>query len=285
MCARFALFDEKKEMSSLIESTWAAATVMIQSPSTRGTGFLVGRPVGKDQWRIYLVTNKHVLDPDTLKRRALTSVRLYLNVEKNGQVVGEQLDYLLEEQSVSRVREHPDSDVDVLAIDVVPLFNARKDIRNKLVGEDLFGVAAKRKELDITAGEEIIVVGYPSGIRQGLTNYPIIRQGIIATRIGEELHEELPQPGGGTKTRVSRAFLIDGATIPGSSGSPVVLKPVIGRQQANTIMMGTTHPVLLGIVAETRFAAIDTGAGIIPGFAGLGFVFDVETIVEVLDLF
>ncbi|HCX31780.1 MAG TPA: hypothetical protein DHU55_18725 [Blastocatellia bacterium] len=272
-------------MSSLIESTWAAATVMIQSTSNRGTGFLVGRSVGQDQWRIYLVTNKHVLDPDTLKRRALKSVRLYLNIEKNGQLTGEQLDYALQEQSVSRVREHPDAEVDVLAIDVVPLFNARKDIRNKFVGEDLFGVAAKRKELDITAGEEIMVVGYPSGIRQGRTNHPIIRQGIIATRIGEELHEELPQPGGGTKMRVSRAFLIDGATIPGSSGSPVVLKPVIGRQQANTIMMGTVHPVLLGIVAETRFAAIDTGAGVIPGFAGLGFVFDVEAIVEVLDLF
>jgi hypothetical protein len=273
-------------MASLIESTWSKATILIETPSGgRGTGFLVGRPFGQGQWRILLVTNKHVLDIDSVKRRALKSVRLHINVQREGNIIGEVVEYPLTDTTGPWWREHPSPDIDVLAITAVPLFNSRSDIANRCVPEEMFGLAAKRRELDITAGEDIVVVGYPSGIRQGKTNSPLIRQGIIASRIGEELHEEVPQPGGGTTLRVSRAFLIDGATIPGSSGSPVVLKPVTGRHHGNNIVMGTAPPVLLGIVAETRFAPISTGKATIPGFAGLGFAFDVETIVEVMDLF
>jgi len=215
----------------------------------------------------------------------MKSVKLHVNVDKNGSTLGEVIDYPLQDAGGKWWREHPAADIDVLAINAVPLFTARKDLANKFAPEEMFATAARRQELDITAGEEIVVVGYPSAIRQGKTNSPLIRQGIIASRIGEELHEEVPLPGGGVKIRVSRAFLIDGATIPGSSGSPVVLKPVTGRHQGDAIVMGATPPVLLGIVAETRFAPIQAGGGVIPGFAGLGFAFDVETIIEVLNLF
>jgi hypothetical protein len=274
-------------MASPIETTWAAATVLLETPTGRGTGFLVGRAAGPDQWRTFLVTNKHVLAADPAQRKALKSIKLYINVMSGGKLVGDSVDYPLEDATGtgSWVREHPDPDIDVLAIAATPLYIGRPDIQNKFVTEDLFGVSARRLAMDISAGEEIMVVGYPSGIRQGLTNHPLIRQGIVSTRIGEPLHEDIPHQNGPPKTRISRAFLIDGATIPGSSGSPVVLKPVIGRLQGNTIMMGTAAPVLLGIVAETRFAPIQTSAGVVPGFAGLGFVFDVETIVEVLNLF
>ena len=272
-------------MASPIESTWARATILIETTSGgRGTGFLVGRELAKDQWRILLITNKHVLDADATKRNAMKSVKLHINVEVNGSVVGKIVDYPLEDTTGKWWREHPSADIDVLAINAVPLFNAQKKIANRFAPEDLFAPAAKRKEMDISAGEEIMTVGYPSGIRQGKTNSPLIRQGIIATRIGEELHEEVPCPGG-VRIRKSRAFLIDGATIPGSSGSPVVLKPVTGRHQGDAIVMGGTAPVLLGIVAETRFAPISVGGGAIPGFAGLGFAFEVETIQEVMNLF
>lgn len=273
-------------MSSPIESTWAHSTVLLErATGGRGTGFLVGRPLVEDRWRLFLITNKHVLSPDPAIRQSMTSIGLHVNVLKNGVVAGEKVDYPLEDASGKWWREHPDAGIDVLAIDAIPLFSARKDLANKFVPEELFAPAAKRKELDVTAGEEIITVGYPSGLRQGKTNAPLIRQGIIATRIGEELHEEIPQPGGGVSIRKSRAFLIDGATIPGSSGSPVVLKPVTGRFQGNNIMMGGAPPVLLGIIAETRFAPIQTTGGPVLGFAGLGFAFDVETVIEVMNLF
>lgn len=273
-------------MASEIETTWSHTTVLIETPfGGRGTGFLVGRPAGEDQWKIFLITNKHVLHPEKKERESIESIRLHINLTQGSALVGKVVDYVVRDKGVPVWREHPDSDVDVLAIPAGALFDSIKDLANKFAPEEWFAVAKARTDLDISAGEEIVVVGYPSGIRQGKTNLPLVRQGIISTRIGEELHEEVPIAGGGVQIRKTRAFLIDGATIPGSSGSPVVLKPVIGRRQGNNIMMGSTTPVLLGIVAETRFAPIQVQGGQIPGFAGLGLAFEVETIVETLDLF
>jgi hypothetical protein len=216
----------------------------------------------------------------------MTQVRLHVNVDRGGGLLAEAVDYPLSGPDGSWVREHPSPEVDVLAIAAVPLFNGVNGLANKFVPEEMFATAAKRAELEITAGEEIVTVGYPSGIRQGRTNFPLIRQGIIATRLGEELHEEQRTPDGKRNVRVTRGFLIDGATIPGSSGSPVVLKPVTGRHQGNAVMLGSAPPLLIGIVAETRFAPIQiSNNAAIPGFAGLGLAFDVETIIETLDLF
>jgi hypothetical protein len=108
---------------------------------------------------------------------------------------------------------------------------------------------------------------------------------VISTKIGACIKDKVQDNQGNTRNRNLRAFLIDGATVPGSSGSPVVLKPVIGRIQGNAIHMGAAPPVLLGIVAETKYAPVQLGAGVIPSFAGLGLVFDVETIYETIELF
>lgn len=260
--------------------------MLIETPSGgRGTGFLVGRSLGGDQWKVYLMTNKHVLHVDPAQRAAMDEIGLHVNIRTAAGIAGERIRYALKESGRATWREHPDPEVDVLAIPASAIFAARTDLANKFAPEDLFATQAVRQAMDISAGEEIVVVGYPNGIRQGKTNLPLVRQGIIATRVGDELHEEEPLAGGGIRVRESRGFLIDGATIPGSSGSPVVLKPVIGRQQGNTIVMGTAKPVLLGIVAETRFAPITAGTGVVPGFAGLGLAFELETIVETLDIF
>ena len=87
------------------------------------------------------------------------------------------------------------------------------------------------------------------------------------------------------RVRTRRAFLMDGATVPGSSGSPVILKPVSGRVQCKSIQIGLPPPVLLGIVAETMYAPIQVGSPVLPSFAGLGLAFQVETIRETIELF
>jgi len=138
---------------------------------------------------------------------------------------------------------------------------------------------------NISVAEEILILGYPLGFKQGETNLPIVRQGIIATKIGQNYHENYIDNKGKKRTRILRGFLIDGGSIPGSSGSPVVLKPVMGRKVGKEWQMKTAKPYLLGILSETRFAPIKTKVGNLPGFAGLGFVFDAITIKEVIELF
>ena len=62
----------------------------------------------------------------------------------------------------------------------------------------------------LTALEDVVMVGYPTGIWDRVNNMPIIRRGITAT------HPNLPYNG-------REEFMIDAACFPGSSGSPVVL--------------------------------------------------------------
>lgn len=275
-------------MASPLVQGWLYATVPIDNPQGEsGTGFLVFRATGANQGRIFLVTNKHVVCRDPSVRPSVSHVTCHFNTKeangKTGTVSGDIP--LINPDGSRRFREHPDPDTDVLAIEVTDVINLNPQIEKRWVEYDLFADEAKRKELDITVGEEVVTIGYPLGLRQGDTNFPLVRQGLIATKIGELLRDKVQTPGGGFRDRTLRGFLIDGATVPGSSGSPVILKPVIGRIQGNAIVMGSASPVLLGIVAETKYAPVQLGAGAIPSFAGLGLAFEVETIRETVELF
>ena len=63
---------------------------------------------------------------------------------------------------------------------------------------------------DLSALEEIVMIGYPIGLWDSINNMPIFRRGITAT------HPNLDYMG-------QEVFLIDAACFPGSSGSPVLL--------------------------------------------------------------
>ncbi len=114
--------------------------------------------------------------------------------------------------------------------------------------------------------------------------FPLVRAGLIATRIGDSLIDEVEE-NGSKRPRTVRGFLIDGATIPGSSGSPVVLKPISGRIVKGNLQLGSVPQLLLGIIAETMYAPMKMEKWEIPSFAGLGLAFDAETIQETIELF
>jgi hypothetical protein len=59
---------------------------------------------------------------------------------------------------------------------------------------------------------------------------------------------------GSVRKRRLRGFLIDGAIIPGSSGSPVIIKPSVGRYTRGALSYANFPPMLLGIVSESRYS-------------------------------
>ena len=87
------------------------------------------------------------------------------------------------------------------------------------------------------------------------------------------------------RKRRLHGFLIDGAIIPGSSGSPVILKPTPGRFVKGNIIMTIPPPILLGVIAETKYAPIQSSGKDVHSFAGLGLAFDAETARETIELF
>src|SRR3954471_785314 len=65
---------------------------------------------------------------------------------------------------------------------------------------------------ELSAVEEILMIGYPNGLWDAVNNYPLIRRGVTAS------HPAVDFDVNGVPTTV-----IDAACFPGSSGSPVVL--------------------------------------------------------------
>ena len=108
---------------------------------------------------------------------------------------------------------HPDPDIDLCALPVGNMFKLFKEHSNidlfynafteeSMPNPDLFG--------RLQAMEDIVMIGYPSGIYDTVNNRPVFRRGITATSL------DLDYCG-------KPKFLIDSAVFPGSSGSPICL--------------------------------------------------------------
>jgi hypothetical protein len=108
--------------------------------------------------------------------------------------------------------KHPDPDVDLCILPVAPLAS-----RADKQGKRLFYITLHPAMIptdgelaELTAIEDVVMVGYPVGIWDSANNMPVIRRGITATHPAKD-YEGLTQ------------FMIDAACFPGSSGSPVFL--------------------------------------------------------------
>jgi hypothetical protein len=141
--------------------------------------------------------------------------------------------------SLSQVKEtwslgwtdNPDGkDISVLSLDIDKL---RSRFNVAYFPDDV--VAADRqklKELAVSAGDGIFVLGFPMGLTGNTHSAVVVRGGIIA-RI-----EDLLYYGG-------ESFLIDSFIFPGNSGGPVLLKP-----ESFSIPGTLNHPAsyLIGVV-------------------------------------
>lgn len=95
-------------------------------------------------------------------------------------------------------------------------------------------VPTQEEWLELTAIEDIVMVGYPIGLWDDVNNRPIVRKGITAS------HPAVAFKG-------KREFLIDAACFPGSSGSPVFLLNIGSYATRNATCIG--HRIkLLGVL-------------------------------------
>lgn len=274
-------------MPASLEEGWARATVLIQNQAGElGTGFFVARRVDDKGLRLFLVTNKHVLAKSRSEREVADHIALNLNIRREGRIVGYTAVISLRFTDGKPLwREHPDPDVDVLALDATAVKVRLTDMDVRWADYNTFVDASKLAELEITLADEVIALGYPLGLSQGGTFLPVAKSGILASKIGERVIDTVIGSNGGERRRSLPAFLVDGAFIPGSSGSPVILKPVVGRVVKNSIMLAIAPALLLGIIAETKYVTVGTPAGERETLPGIALAFDASTIKEVIESF
>lgn len=232
-----------------------------------GTGFLLTHNVGEDAYKVYLVSNKHVLSG--ADKIAITFTR-----SKDGEAdIGKTIRFPL--TGVARnVVEHPDPDVDIAVLTCTNLFNIFPgQLYFKAVSYDML---ATFDEPELSVAESVYFVGYPDDRYDTINNLPLIRAGLIAS------HPKYNYNG-------KPVFIIDAQVFPGSSGSPVYIDLTYENMKNGQIVLGQRNIKLLGIVSATmirnnQLKAIPAGTNFVTQeVLGLGIVFKSTAIKEVID--
>lgn len=201
---------------------------------TNGTGFFYGYRVDSDpdpskgRYRTFLVTARHVVQsPIHLSVRVnpsdASAKGAELEIPQRGDR-GQPLWFTLDD---------PVSDIAILPVDLARLRDSKFDIAF-FQNDQHSAPKAKLRELGVSAGDGVFVLGFPMNLAGAERNFVIVRQGVVA-RMSEMLAGAAP------------GFLIDSFVFPGNSGGPVVLRPEIAAIEGTATL---PRAYLAGIVVS-----------------------------------
>ena len=198
--------------------------------SWEGTGFLVGKFIkqaedGQKEYRIYLVTNKHVFE----NKKSMV-------VRFNPQSGDPSRDFnapLVNQNGDIVWTGHTSDNIDVAVIPInVKLLEEQKMKYNYFRADENILNTSQISEKGITEGDFVYILGFPMGIVDPDRQYVIARSGSLA-RIRDVLDKH------------SSEIIVDAFVFPGNSGGPVVSKPeMISIQGTKSV----TSAYLIGMV-------------------------------------
>jgi S1-C subfamily serine protease len=204
------------------------STFRIAGSNSQGTAFILGKldPNNKDRSFFVLITAAHVLEGINGE-----TATLFLRAREGDTYT--KLPHQIRIRSGSQPLWKRHHEVDV-AVMLVPI-PRKADIY--LASTDLLATDEQIKKLDINAGEEVLVLGYPYGAEANDAGFPILRSGRVAS---------FPL----TPTAKVKTFLLDFPVFKGNSGGPVFLDQRI-RAKGGSAELGNFVSVL-GIVSQER---------------------------------
>ena len=131
---------------------------------------------------------------------------------------------------------HPNKNVDLCCLPFAAVLKEarQKEINLFYIPLGIDSLPSKEMIEQLSAMEEVIMVGYPIGLIDNYNHKPIIRRGITATHIKK-------------KYCGKNEFLVDMACFPGSSGSPVCILNEGTYLYNNNVCIGTRF-LLVGIL-------------------------------------
>lgn len=192
-----------------------------------GTGFFFNFKIDESIYPT-IITNKHVVryNPDEI-------MRFHLHLGNPDGTVTENC------QVVIKVKWIFHSSQDLCFCFVNPVFEKVKLETGKsvfYVPNDESILATEDKLKDLSALEELVMIGYPNGLWDFYNNYPIFRKGFTASHPSVDFNNE---PIG----------LIDAACFPGSSGSPIYILNEAGyTDRYGNTYLGSSRIIFLGVL-------------------------------------
>lgn len=237
-----------------------------------GTGFLVGRKEedASNESTIYIITNKHVVK---------NQKQLYVRFNNNGAVgVKDLLMYLVNNDMEKLYTEHPQLDVDVVAIRISPQVIIDNNLSLSFFDLDAHSLTLEQMQrTGVDEGNLVYALGFPMNLVNDHVKTPICRLGCIS-RVTDAF----------VNPQTAVAYLVDAQTFPGNSGGPIVSRPehISIRDTPNNIKAN-----LIGILSayipyrETLYSK-QTGRDrmIQEENSGLTIVHPVDRIKEVVEL-
>jgi hypothetical protein len=203
-------------------------TVRIEAlDGSSGTGFFFNFKEGESTVPI-LITNKHVVNNNRNE-----TVKFFLHLKEDDGTTSENYAISL----------HTDwffhSEKDICFTFINPIFN---EVR-KQTGKNVFYIANdeslipdNEKLIELSALEEIVMIGYPIGLWDRKNNFPIFRKGYTASHPAFDFNTK-------------GVGLADIAAFPGSSGSPIYILNENGYsdKKGNTYL-GKKRIIFLGVL-------------------------------------
>ena len=252
----------------------AVVAIGIQLPDGNkhwiGTGFIVGRKedVDKSLSTFYMITNKHVLQKQKKVLFRFNSI--------DGKI---SRDYPvpLYENGVPLFSIHPDNDVDIVAIQLIPMTLINDN--SAWAAFDLEDNALTLQTMQDTGVEEgslVYALGFPMNLVEDIKT-PICRLGCISRIRNAFLNKS-----------INSTFLIDAAVFPGNSGGPIISRPEIISIEGTP---SNTNSCLIGILSayipyKNILISQQTGEAqmVQTENSGLTIVYPVDRIKEVVEL-
>ncbi|MCP8687772.1 trypsin-like peptidase domain-containing protein [Marinobacterium sedimentorum] len=197
--------------NALVRSTVRLLTGEQAAPPTGvGTGFFykVTNP-STNVVKIFIVTNKHVVRGAEVVHFVLPYAKSLNEEESSWQPKG-RVDSPIVLPLSGNVISHPSEEIDLCAIDITKfvgvVLNSGHQLRCMIIDSTWL---PKEEDIELVRDiEQVLVIGYPTGLWDDHNNMPIARVGTSATH-----------PLALYKNQAN--FLIDVSAFPGSSGSPV----------------------------------------------------------------
>jgi len=203
-------------------------TVRIETlDGASGTGFFFVYTEG-DFTEPILITNKHVV-----KYNRNETVKFFLHLREEDGSTTENCAISLQTEWVFH------SEMDLCFTFIKPIFEEVMKRTGKRVyytanKENL--IPDKAKLMELSALEEIIMIGYPIGLWDRKHNYPIFRKGYTASHPAYDFNKK-------------GIGLADIAVFPGSSGSPIYILNENGyTDKKGAILLGASRIIFLGVL-------------------------------------
>lgn len=215
--------------------------------SGSGTGFIINLCNNQETGMCVpvLITNNHVVE------NSVKTVFEFCKADENG----DPLDTIPVSFTYTgnAWKHHPDKDVDLRCLFLAEALNRLRETNTKIfyIPLETNIIPTKQSLEDLSAIEDVVMVGYPIGLSDTYNHKPIIRRGITSSHPRKDY-------------RGRKETLLDMACYPGSSGSPVF------------ILNQGTYTTPKGISVGTRIYLL----GILYG----GHVFDARGVLQFSNL-